>query len=59
MNCNADKWEVIRDGTGRDHEDNVEHGNDDEGDLDVLLKSLWEGEDEIVSKIHRTQKEIG
>ena len=54
MSCDVDKWEVIRDGTRHDQEDNVEHQNDIDDNLDVLLKSLWDGEEEIVSKIHST-----
>jgi hypothetical protein len=51
LNCNVDQWDVIRDIARTNHEDT----DDNEGNLDVLLKTLWEGEDEIVSRLHCTQ----
>ena len=43
---------MLRDGKGQDNEENIEHAGNNAGDLDVLLKSLWEGEEEIVSNSH-------
>ena len=48
LNCDADKWQTLRDEAGHD-KNNVEDCDNNVGELDVLLKSLWEGEEEIVS----------
>ncbi|XP_028401432.1 uncharacterized protein LOC114524527 isoform X2 [Dendronephthya gigantea] len=49
LNCSADKWKVIRDGKKQNQDENIEHADNNVGDLDVLLKSLWEGEEVIIS----------
>ena len=52
MNCDLDKWEVMRDKTSHDdNDDNDEYPNGNVENLDGLLKTLWEGEEEIVSKL--------
>ena len=51
LDCDLDKWDVIGDRTGNDVDDNDEHRNGSVEDLDVLLNSLWEGEEENVSKL--------
>lgn len=52
LNCDLDKWEVIQERTtDDDNDDNDEHRNSNADDLDGLLKTLWEGEEEIVSKL--------
>ena len=51
LDCDLGKWEVIGDRTSNDADDNDEHRNGNVEDLDVLLNSLWEGEEENVSKL--------
>mgnify|MGYP002803811734 CR=1 FL=1 len=58
LNCNVDQWSVIQDVAGKNHEEH-QSDDDDEGNLDVLLKSLWEGEEDIVSGINEEENVFG
>lgn len=49
---------MIQGDTGRGNEENDERGNENAGDLDVVLKSLWEGEEEIVSRNKLSSSEL-